>query len=112
VAGRAVPQRPGLDVAEITRLARAQGANVGFDLAHSVGNTPLALHDAGPDFAVWCHYKYLNSGPGAVAGCFVHERHGRDGSLPRFAGWWGHDEAPASRWRPPSPRPKAPRAGS
>lgn len=81
------------DVAEITRLARAQGANVGFDLAHSVGNTPLALHDAGPDFAVWCHYKYLNSGPGAVAGCFVHARHGRDGSLPRFAGWWGHDEA-------------------
>lgn len=81
------------DLATITRLAQAQGANVGFDLAHSVGNLPLSLHDDGPDFAVWCHYKYLNSGPGAVAGCFVHERHARDTGLPRFAGWWGHEEA-------------------
>ena len=81
------------DLDAITQLARAQGANVGFDLAHSVGNVPLHLHDTAPDFAVWCHYKYLNSGPGAVAGCFVHERHARDISLPRFAGWWGHEQA-------------------
>ncbi|MGV8940042.1 MAG: kynureninase [Lysobacter sp.] len=80
------------DVAEITRLAHAQGAMCGVDLAHAVGNTELALHDSGVDFAVWCHYKYLNSGPGAVAGCFVHERHARS-DVPRFAGWWGHDAA-------------------
>jgi kynureninase len=84
------------DLAEVARLARAQGAAVGFDLAHAVGNLPLALHDSGADFAVWCHYKYVNAGPGAVAGCFVHERHGRSG-LPRLAGWWGHD--PATRFR-------------
>ena len=81
------------DMAAIARLARAQGCRVGFDLAHAVGNLPLALHDWGPDFAVWCNYKYLNAGPGAVAGCFVHERHARDDSLPRFAGWWGQDKA-------------------
>lgn len=78
------------DLAEITRLGQAQGAVVGFDLAHAIGNLPLALHDNGADFAVWCHYKYLNAGPGAVAGCFVHERHART-DRPRFAGWWGHD---------------------
>jgi kynureninase len=77
------------DPAGIARLARAQGAAVGFDLAHSVGNVPLRLHDSGADFAVWCHYKYLNAGPGAVAGAFVHERHAT-ADLPRFAGWWGH----------------------
>ncbi|MDN8650510.1 kynureninase [Stenotrophomonas indicatrix] len=81
------------DLDAITRAARLQGARIGFDLAHSVGNLPLRLHDIAPDFAVWCHYKYLNSGPGAVAGAFVHERHHRDTTLPRFAGWWGHDEA-------------------
>ena len=81
------------DLQAITTLARAQGAHIGFDLAHSVGNLPLQLHEVAPDFAVWCHYKYLNSGPGAVAGAFVHERHHRDTTLPRFAGWWGHEEA-------------------
>ena len=81
------------DLDAITRAARLQGARIGFDLAHSVGNLPLRLHDVAPDFAVWCHYKYLNSGPGAVAGAFVHERHHRDTTLPRFAGWWGHEEA-------------------
>ncbi|GAB2616563.1 kynureninase [Novilysobacter erysipheiresistens] len=79
------------DLAEITRLAHQAGALCGLDLAHAVGNTELALHDSNADFAVWCHYKYLNSGPGAVAGCFVHERHADNRELPRFAGWWGHD---------------------
>ena len=78
------------DLKEITRLGHAAGAVVGFDLAHAVGNLPLQLHDSGADFAVWCHYKYLNSGPGAVAGCFVHERHART-ERPRFAGWWGNN---------------------
>lgn len=81
------------DMGTITALARKQGCAVGWDLAHAAGNVPLALHDWGADFAVWCSYKYLNAGPGAVAGCFVHERHGRAFDLPRFAGWWGHDKA-------------------
>jgi kynureninase len=80
------------DLASIVELAHAQGCIAGFDLAHAAGNLPLALHDSGCDFAVWCSYKYLNAGPGAVAGCFVHERHARAG-LPRFAGWWGHDQS-------------------
>lgn len=80
-----------LDVAAFTKLARSYGCRVGFDLAHAIGNVPLALHEAGPDFAVWCSYKYLNAGPGAVGGCFVHERAAADADLPRFAGWWGHD---------------------
>ena len=79
------------DLATIARLAHAQGARVGFDLAHAVGNLHLALHDANADFAVWCHYKYMNAGPGAVAGAFVHERHAK-ADVPRFAGWWGHDQ--------------------
>ena len=84
------------DLAEIVRLAHNAGAICGFDLAHAVGNLPLRLHDSAADFAVWCHYKYMNSGPGAVAGCFVHARHART-DRPRFAGWWGHD--PATRFR-------------
>ena len=80
------------DLKEITRLAHAKGCVVGFDLAHAAGNLPLALHDSGADFAAWCSYKYLNSGPGAVSGAFVHERHANS-DRPRFAGWWGHDQA-------------------
>jgi kynureninase len=79
------------DLKEIARLGHAAGAIVGFDLAHAVGNLPLQLHDSGADFAVWCHYKYMNAGPGAVAGCFVHERHARS-ERPRFAGWWGNNQ--------------------
>ncbi|WP_126971594.1 kynureninase [Xanthomonas sp. BRIP62411] len=93
------------DLGEIVRLARAQGAAVGFDLAHAVGNIAMTLHDDGVDFAVWCHYKYLNAGPGAVGGCFVHERHANS-DLPRMAGWWGHEQQTRFRMDPqfvPSP---------
>lgn len=81
-----------LEMAEITRLVRAQGCIAAFDLAHAAGNIPLALHDWNVDFAVWCNYKYLNAGPGAVASCFIHERHAKNPALLRFAGWWGHDK--------------------
>lgn len=77
---------------EITRAAHGVGALAGFDLAHAAGNLPLRLHDWGVDFAVWCTYKYINSGPGGPGGVFVHDRHAMNPVLPRFAGWWGHDE--------------------
>ena len=80
------------DLNEIARLSHAVGAIVGFDLAHAVGNLHVRLHDSDADFAVWCHYKYMNAGPGAVGGCFVHARHART-DRPRFAGWWGHDKS-------------------
>jgi len=102
------------DIEAVTAAAHKHGVPIGWDLAHAVGNVPLSLHAHGPDFACWCTYKYLNSGPGNIAGCFVHERHAFDNcastttppcesaeqegvvgavgnlSLPRFAGWWGH----------------------
>ena len=85
------------DVEKITAAARSRGCVVGIDLAHAVGNVPLRLHDWNVDFAVWCSYKYLNSGPGAVGGAFVHERHATNCDLPRLAGWWGND--PATRFQ-------------
>ncbi|MCB0340066.1 MAG: kynureninase [Bdellovibrionales bacterium] len=81
-----------LEVSKIVKAAHRVGAKVGFDFAHGAGNLQLKLHDDGPDFAVWCSYKYLNGGPGCVAGCFVHERHAKNFELPRFAGWWGHNK--------------------
>lgn len=81
------------DIARITEAGHQQGCMVGFDLAHAAGNVPLKLHDWNVDFACWCSYKYLNSGPGAVAGAFVHERHAKSFDLPRFAGWWGNDKS-------------------
>lgn len=80
------------DIKKITEAGQQAGAIVGFDLAHAVGNVELKLHNHNVDFAVWCSYKYLNAGPGAVAGAFVHERHAKSFELPRFAGWWGHHE--------------------
>lgn len=80
------------NIKKITEAGHKAGAMVGFDLAHGIGNVPFTLHKDDVDFAVWCGYKYLNSGPGAVAGAFVHERHATNFDLPRFAGWWGHNE--------------------
>ncbi len=80
------------DIPSITRAAHEAGAYCGWDLAHGAGSLVLNLHDSNADFAVWCSYKYLNSGPGALAGCFVHERHHGDPSIPRFEGWWGQNK--------------------
>lgn len=88
-----------LDMAAITRAAHEVEAYAGFDLAHAAGNLKLHLHDWGVDFAAWCSYKYLNGGPGTVAGAFIHDRHVRNLHLPRFAGWWGND--PETRFTMP-----------
>src|SRR5437879_351001 len=85
------------DIAAMTKAAQKHGIIAGFDLAHAIGNVPLSLHDWNVDFAVWCSYKYLNAGPGAVAGAFVHERHATNTELPRLAGWFGND--PNTRFR-------------
>ncbi|HEY8473332.1 MAG TPA: kynureninase [Natronosporangium sp.] len=95
-----------LDIEAITAAGRAAGAVVGWDLAHAAGNVPLRMHDWGADFAAWCSYKYLNSGPGSLAGVFIHERHLGDSRLPRFEGWWSTE--PATRFEmAPVARPPA-----
>jgi kynureninase len=88
------------EMQRITQAAHDAGAIMGLDLAHAAGNVPLQLHDWGVDFAAWCSYKYLNSGPGSVAGAFVHERYANKPNLPRFAGWWGHDKATRFKMAP------------
>src|SRR5881397_230682 len=86
-----------VNIEKIAAAGQKHGIVVGFDLAHAAGNVPLSLHEWNVDFAVWCSYKYLNAGPGAVAGAFVHERHARNTKLPRLAGWFGND--PNTRFR-------------
>lgn len=80
------------DMKTITTAAKKQGANVGWDLAHAVGNVALQLHDWNVDFAAWCSYKYMNSGPGSASGCFIHKKHHGKTDIPRFEGWWGHNK--------------------
>jgi kynureninase len=81
------------DMTYISQKCHENGITIGFDLAHGVGNIQPNLHDLGVDFAVWCTYKYLNSGPGSLGGCFVHEKHHNNINMPRFEGWWGHDKS-------------------
>jgi len=80
------------NIPEITKAGHQEGAMVGWDLAHAAGNLPMQLHDWDVDFAAWCSYKYMNSGPGSISGIFVHEKHCKNPDLPRFAGWWGHNK--------------------
>ena len=80
------------DMKQIANWGHEKGCMVGFDCAHGAGNVELNLHDSGVDFALWCSYKYLNSGPGSLGGCFIHERHAYDKDIPRFEGWWGHNK--------------------
>jgi kynureninase len=87
------------DMKQIAAWGHAKGCMVGFDCAHGAGNIPLALHDSGCDFAVWCNYKYLNAGPGGMGGIFVHERHLEDKDIPRLTGWWGHNKATRFKMR-------------
>lgn len=92
-----------LDIESITAHAHSHGIKIGWDLAHAVGNVDVHLHDWGVDFAAWCNYKYVNSGPGAIAGLFVHDKHsevdmsattgGKTGFRPRLSGWWGADKS-------------------
>ena len=82
-----------LDMPTICGIAKQAGCRIGLDLAHAIGNVPMSLHDWGADFAAWCTYKYLNGGPGAVAGAFIHERHLAGSGDDQLTGWWGHDEA-------------------
>lgn len=89
-----------LPMGEIARVCREVGVPLGLDLAHAVGNVPLKLHEWGVDFAVWCSYKYLNSGPGSIAGAFVHEKHGDCAGRDRLAGWWGYDRATRFEMKP------------
>jgi kynureninase len=93
-----------IDLAACTAVARRYGCRIGFDLAHAIGNLDLDLRASDPDFAVWCSYKYLNGGPGAIGGCFVNRRHLGDRTLPRLEGWWGHDKRtrfePEARFAP------------
>jgi kynureninase len=84
------------DIKKITAHAHSKGILIGWDCAHAVGNVDIQLHDWDVDFAAWCHYKYVNAGPGAMAGLFIHERHGKIDNRsyrPRLSGWWGHDKA-------------------
>jgi kynureninase len=89
-----------LDMAELCRLARAAGCTIGLDLAHAIGNVPMALHDWAPDFAIWCTYKYLNTGPGSVGGAFVHSRHLEYGDKKQLLGWWSNEEATRFKMAP------------
>jgi len=90
-----------LDLKKIAEIGHSKNCIVGIDLAHGAGNIKPNLHDSGVDFAAWCTYKYLNAGPGSLAGIFVHEKHAKNKELPRFAGWWNHNKATRFNMRQP-----------